>query len=109
MGSLRIDMFEQERYLPNGVSLRLRFHRQREPFTMMCANGSTYKINLEEAYMLIRKVKTSPGVQLGHADALMKMPAKFPITRKECKVMGVSKDVNTFVKDNIFLGNYRNV
>lgn len=104
MGSLRIDMFEQERYLPNGVSLKLRFHRQREPFTMMSADGAVYKLDLEEAYMLIRKVKTSPGVQLGHAESLMKMPAKFPITRKECKVMSLSKDVNTFVKDNIFLG-----
>ena len=26
MGSLRVDMFQQERYLPNGISLKLRFH-----------------------------------------------------------------------------------
>ena len=104
MGSLSIPLFEQERYLPNGVSLKLRFHRQREPFTMMTGDGNRYKIDLEEAFMLMRKVKPSPGVQLGHAEAMMKMPAKFPVTRKETKVIAMSKDVNTFVKDNIFLG-----
>ena len=104
MGSLRIDMFEQERYLPNGISLKLRFHRQKEAFTLMKMGNTEYKIDLEEAYLLMRKVRPSPGVQLGHAEAMMKMPAKFPITRKECKVVAASKDINTFVKDNIFLG-----
>ena len=104
MGSLRIDMFEQERYVPNGIGIKLRFHRQKESFTLMSVGGAPYKIDLVEAYLLIRKVRTSPGVQLGHTEALMKMPAKFPITRKECKMMAVSHQVNSFVKDNIFLG-----
>ena len=104
MGSLRIDMFEQERYLPNGISLKLRFHRQREPFVLMHATGENYKIVLDDAYMLIRKVKASPGVQLGHTEALLKEPAKFPITRKECKAIAVSGQVSTLSMDNIFLG-----
>ena len=98
-------MFEQERYIPNGVSLKIRFHRQRDEFVLMYGDDNTkYTVALEDAYMLMRKVKTSPGVQLGHAEALMKMPAKFPITRKECKVLAVSGGVSNFVKDNIFLG-----
>ena len=104
MGSLCIPMFEQERYLPNGVSLKLRFHRQRDPFTMMTDGGSVYKIDVQEAYMLMRKVKPTPGVLLGHTEALLSTPAKFPITRKETKVIALARDVSTFVKDNIFLG-----
>ena len=50
MGSLRIALFEQERYLPNGVSLKLRFHRQREPFTMMTGDGNRYKLDLKSLY-----------------------------------------------------------
>ena len=30
LGKLRIDMFEQERYLPSGVGLKLRFYRQKD-------------------------------------------------------------------------------
>ena len=104
MGSLSIALFEQKRYLPNGVSLKLRFHRQRELFTMMTGDGNGYKIDLEKAFMLMRKVKPSSGVQLGHTAAMMKMPATFPVTYKETKVIAMSKDVNTFVKYNILLG-----
>ena len=104
MGSLSIALFEQKRYLPNGVNLKLRFHRQRELFTMMTGDGNGYKIDLEKAFMLMRKVKPSSGVQLGHTAAMMKMPATFPVTYKETKVIAMSKDVNTFVKYNILLG-----
>ena len=103
MGSLATPMFEQERYLSNGVSLKVRFHRQREPFTMM-SDARGYKIDVGEAYMMNHKVKPAPGVQLGHAEALMSTPAKFSITRKETKVIALARDVSALVKDNIFLG-----
>ena len=103
MGSLRIDMFEQERYIPNGVSLKLRFHRQRDNFAIMAANAN-YKINVLEATLSIRKVKPSPGVLLGHTDAMLNENAKFPITRKECKILAIPNGYQSFTKDNIFLG-----
>ena len=96
MRSLSIGLFEQERYLPNDVSLNLSFHGQREPFTMMTSDGNRYIIDLKEAFMLMRKVKPSPGVQLGYTEAMMKMSAKFPVTSKETKLIAMSKDVNTF-------------
>ena len=102
-GGLRIDMFEQNRYLPNGISMKLRFHRQNTAFTLMAA-AAEYKIEIFEAFLTLRKVKVSPGVLLGHADAMMKSPAKFPITRKECKVLAIPQGFTSFVKDNIFLG-----
>ena len=34
----------------------------------------------------------------------MSTPAKFPTTRKETKVIALAREVNKFVKDNIFLG-----
>ena len=46
-------MFEQERYRPNVVSLKLRYHRQRTPFTMMTGDWNIYKIALEKAFMLM--------------------------------------------------------
>ncbi len=102
-GGLRIDMFEQGRYLPNGISMKIRFHRQSNAFLLMAAQNN-FKIEISEAFMTIRKVKVSPGVLLGHADAMMKSPAKFPITRKECKVLAIPQGFQSFVKDNIFLG-----
>ena len=102
-GGLRIDMFEQGRYLPNGINIKLRFHRQNTAFVLM-SSQNIFKIEIQEAFMVMRKVKVSPGVLLGHTDALMKSPAKFPITRKECKVLAIPQGFQSFVKDNIFLG-----
>ena len=103
LGPLRIDMFEQERYLPSGVNIKLRFHRQKSAYTLMSAQDD-YKIEILDCFLLMRKVRPSPGVQLGHHDALLKTPAKFPITRKECKVMSVATGLRDFKKDSLFLG-----
>ena len=80
-GALRIDLFEQNRYLPNGISMKLRLHRQKDEFVLMSANN-TFKVDITEAFLTLRKVKVSPGILLGHTDALMKSPAKFPITKR---------------------------
>ena len=40
IGNLGIDMFEQERYLIPGVGMKLRLHRQKNPFMLMAADGS---------------------------------------------------------------------
>ena len=103
MGPLRIDMFEQDRYLPNGIDLKLRFHPQKRAFALM-AQDDNYKIDITEASLMMRKVRPSPGVLLGHSDAMIQGPAKFPITRKECKCFAVPKALQSFKKDNIFLG-----
>ena len=102
-GGLRVDLFEQSRYLANGISMKLRLHRQKDDFLLMAA-ANTFKIQVTEAFLTVRKVKVSPGVQLGHTDTLMKGPAKFPIARKECKVLAIPAGFQSFVKDNIFLG-----
>ena len=49
-------------------------------------------------------MEVSPGNQLGHTDALMKGPAKFPVTRKECKIPAIPSGFQSFVKDQIFFG-----
>ena len=102
-GGLRIDLFEQARYLPNGISMKIRLNRQKDEFILMSA-ANDFKVEILEAYLSIRKVKVSPGIALGHADALMTSPAKFPITRKECKVLAIPAGFRSFTKDNIFLG-----
>ena len=105
LGKLRIDMFEQERCLPSGVGLKLRFYRQKDAFVLMSPRPlGLYKVRIEEAFLLIRRVRPAPGVKLGHADTLKKMSAKFPITRKECKSMALPRGLRSWKQDNIFLG-----
>ena len=48
-GGLRVDLFEQSRYLANGISMKLRLHRQKDEFLLMAADN-TFKIQVTEAF-----------------------------------------------------------
>ncbi|XP_062602390.1 uncharacterized protein F54H12.2-like [Saccostrea cucullata] len=43
LDTLHLDLFQQDRFLPNGVDVRLRFNRARPSFYMMIKGGSTGK------------------------------------------------------------------
>ena len=110
LGNIRMDLFEQLRYLPNGMSLKIRLHPQKSSFALMCpapeAGGNTqqYQLKILNATYIARRIKVSPGVLLGHADALRKRPAEFPLLRKECKSFAIPQGLQQFKQDNIFLG-----
>ncbi len=40
-----------------------------------------YKLNIVSASLFVKKVTVSPGVRLGHAQALLSTTAKYPIER----------------------------
>ena len=103
VGPIGLDIFEQVGYIPNGVKMKLRFEKQRHPFVLMSALDN-FKIELMSVNLYIRKITTSPGVLLGHAQALMKANAKFPVTRTTCSVISVSAGHSTHNEDNLYLG-----
>ena len=41
---LRLDLFQQEKFIPNGVDIRLRFNRTKSNFYMMTAVNSSGKV-----------------------------------------------------------------
>lgn len=41
---LYVDLFQQDRFIPNGVDVRLRFNRAKSDFYMLTAAGSTGKV-----------------------------------------------------------------
>ena len=104
IGPLPVDLFEQLKYLPNGISMKIRMDRQKNNYALMAPAGKDYKIQLINTELLVRKVTPNPGVLLGHGLALMKTNAKFPITRTVCKTMSLSQGHSTFKEDKVFLG-----
>ncbi|GIY11068.1 uncharacterized protein F54H12.2 [Caerostris darwini] len=70
-----------------------------------CLQGNAgYKIVLEKLNLLVRKVRVSPSVILGHAKDLENGTAKYPLNRVLCKVYSVPQGSMSFVQDNIFVG-----
>ncbi|XP_011630458.1 uncharacterized protein F54H12.2-like [Pogonomyrmex barbatus] len=103
IGHLHCDVFNQDKFLINGVEVRMRLVRSRDTFCLMEAN-STSKIHILDASLLTRRAKISPGVLLDHARMLSKTTAKYPLTRVKVKTFTIHAGVVGESVDNAILG-----
>lgn len=105
VGHLHGDIFNQEKFLVNGVEMCVKLVRSRETFNLMAsASDIKVKVVISDATLMIRKVKLNPSVLLAHQKVLATTTAKYPITRAEVKVLTIPSDVQGKTLDNVFLG-----
>ena len=80
MGRLHVDLFLQDRFLLNGVSVKIRLVRSKDAFSLMAGGQNPdYKVQIVDAVLFTRKAVLSPTVQMAHIKALEKGTAKYPI------------------------------
>lgn len=103
IGRLHIDMFNQNKYLLNGVEMRLKLIRSRDAFSIMAAAGE-FKVHIVDANLWVRRCKVSPSVLLAHSKTLETGTAKYPITRVEMKTFTLPTGIRSKTIDNVFLG-----
>ena len=105
IGPLHTDLFFQPKHLLNGVDMRIRLIRSKSDFCLMSSTaGAAYKVLIQDCSLFIRKVKVAPSIMLGHAKALEKGTAKYPVRRVMCKVISVPQGEMTLQQDHLFLG-----
>ena len=63
----------QERFLVNGVDIKLKLSRSKPGFVLM-GDSADYQIKLEQVHLYVRKVTLNPAVLLAHAKALDNTP-----------------------------------
>nr|CAB3266070.1 uncharacterized protein F54H12.2-like [Phallusia mammillata] len=96
IGKLHLDMMFQNRYLLNGVDVKVRLSRSKDAFSLMAAQDAEFRINIRDVRLYARKVHPSAPVLMGHIKALQRGTAKYPITRGEIKVFSVPRgDLST--------------
>lgn len=105
-GPIHCDLFNQDKFLLNGVQMILKFFKARPEFALMsaAADNTVYKIKILEAVLIIRKVKMSPALLIAHANTLLHHTAKYPITRVEVKNVSLATAIQSTTIDNIQLG-----
>lgn len=103
IGHLHGDVFNQEKLLINGVEVRVRLVKSRDAFCLMDPSGC-FSVHIEEASLLVRRVKISPNVLLAHARALSKSTTKYPLTRVETKSITMHSGIHGETLDNVILG-----
>lgn len=102
MGRLHVDLFNQDRLLLNLVDVKVKLIRNKPEFCLL--GEGDYKIVFDHVSLFVRKVRINPGVIIGHAKALEKSTAKYPIDRVLCKVFSIPQSSYSFVQDNVFSG-----
>ena len=105
MGRLHVNLFLLDRFLINGVSVKIRLVRSKDAFSLI-AGGQTpdYKVQIVDAVLFARKAVLSPTVQMAHIKALEKGTAKYPIRPVDCKVYSIPQGAMSHTHENLFLG-----
>jgi hypothetical protein len=103
-GKLHLDLMAQERLIPSDCGMRLRLIPAKDQFTLLAANNSGFKLHIEACNLLVRKVKISPSVLVGHAKGFERANAKYPIKKVQMKTMTVTQGVMDFSLENVFTG-----
>lgn len=106
IGHLHCDVFNQDKFLLNGVEVRLRLVRSKDDFCLVESpvKDVSHKVQITDATLMVRRVKINPGVLVAHAKALSKATAKYPITRVEVKAFTMHSGVIGDTLDNVILG-----
>ena len=89
MGRLHADIFFQDRYMLNEVSVKIKLTRSKKEFCLIGAADANFAIRIVAAELHVRKVKLSPSVFLAHAKALERGTAKYPVKRVVCKTFTI--------------------
>ena len=80
MGRLHVDLFLQDRYLLNGVDVKIRLVRSKDTFALMAGGGNLdYKVHIVNATMFARKATLYPsdGAHQGTGQGHGQVPAAF--------------------------------
>ena len=106
IGPLHVDVFNQSKYMLNGVTMKVRMTRNKDSFVLMAKSDVTesFKVDILSAKLFVRKLKITPSLCLAHERILQQKTAKYPITRVECKVIHLPQGQKSFTHDNLFLG-----
>ena len=104
LGRLHTDIVAQDRYLLNGVNVKIRLIPSKNAFNLMAHGANpTFVSTIIHASLFVRKCKLNPAVTLAHAKALEKGTAKYPLKRVVLKTFSIPQNNLSAVQDNLFL------
>jgi len=105
VGRPHVDIFQQDKYLLNGVDMNLRFTRTAKEFHLLADDVTKYKTNITDAVLFIRKVKVNPTLALQHQQTLLKgITAKYPLRRGVVTTFTIPQGNHSYNKENLLTG-----
>lgn len=102
VGALRLDFFNQPKYLIPKVNVRIQLQRNKHIFSLITTGAEQPQIQIENAIIYVRRVKVNQALALGHQIGLTKQNAIYPVTKSQIVTYTVSKGSMSYYKDNVF-------
>ncbi|XP_071118857.1 uncharacterized protein F54H12.2-like [Haliotis cracherodii] len=104
-GRLHCDLFLEDRYLLDGVPMKLELLRSPDEFFFMCAADGVYKIALNKAEFYVCQLNIDSAVQETHVSSLNAgVTAKFPLSHVQVTVHDIPSGGRDFHKDQLIGG-----
>ncbi len=104
IGSLALDLCQQDRLLLNGVPLNLKLWQNADSFRLMTELEEKYKVVITDAQLKVAVVKVNPSVIVSQANVLKEKSALYPYTRSIIKTYAVPTGQYSFITDDLFQG-----
>ncbi|XP_078027335.1 uncharacterized protein F54H12.2-like [Epinephelus lanceolatus] len=104
LGPLHADILLCERLLLNSVDLRIKLTCASDAFCLMQAANANFKLKILGASLFVKKTTVSPAVRLGHAAALLRGNALYPLSRVNVKTYSIPENTRVCNQENLFLG-----
>ena len=105
-GKLHGSMFEQERALPPGIELRIKFERAKDALALLSTvPNARPRIVIVSAILNVLQVKVHPSILQDHMTMLARnAPVIYPLNRVEMQIVSLKEKTIADVKDNLFHG-----
>jgi hypothetical protein len=100
-GALRLDFFNQPKYLLPGVNVKLTLHRSKDAFAFTNGAGNP-AIEIMASKLYVRRVRVSPSVIKGHEIGLHKKNALYNYTRSQVVTYSIPTGSFSHFRDNLF-------
>ena len=105
MGRLHLDLFLQDKFLINGVDVKIRLVRSKSAFALIVGGiNPDYRIDIVNATLFAKKATLNPTVQMAHIKALEKSTVRYPMRSVDCKVYSILAGTRSHTYENLFLG-----
>ena len=105
MGRLHMDLFLQDKFLINGVDVKIRLVRSKPALALISGGANPdYRINIVNATLFAKKATLNTTVQMAHIKALEKSTVKYPMRSVECKVYSIPTGAQSHTHENLFIG-----
>ena len=101
-GALRLDFFNQPKYLIPKVNVRIQLLRNKHNFALITTTTEQPLIQIENAVLHVRRVKVNQALAMGHQLGLLKQNAIYPVTKTQVVTYTVGQGAMSYFKDNVF-------